>query len=431
MNNDVKTIFCNLTSTVIAELIKNAKNSICYAAPSIQIEPAKAIVELIDSTEFLIEMITISIDFDERTFRMGYGDFEAIKLLREKGVVLNNVKGIRQGLLIIDDEGYSFTPTPLYLETENHDVVNAMRLSFEQIQEALARLSPAAKAIAVAQAITAEEKKRISNLPLEIDSIEVNSESFSVVDKSLEQIPPAKFDIARQVRVFESYFQYVELSLTGAAIQRQKISIPKEIQKVGQSKELENRLTTSFEFIAKDSGFSSKSLEDELNEIRNNFSPSLGKKYGRVVLKPNKQALLDKLDELEKNLKTHQDKIKSGLQECIDNSRKQIIEYYKPIIMKSPPDSLRGRIVGEPDEKTVEEWIEMELERVFPKADKIVDEMKIEKTFKDITFETLNQSEFMEAIKAKFPKYWDKICNEFKAVGEKNDDAIILSSLKN
>jgi hypothetical protein len=309
----------------------------------------------------------------------------------------------------------------LYLEAESQEAVNAMRLSFDQIQEALARLSPAAKAIAVAQAATTdEEKKRISSLPIEIDSIEVNSEIFNVVDENLEKAPPAKFDIARQVRVFESYFQYVELSLIGAAIQRQKISIPKGIQNGGQSKELENRLTTSFELIAKDSGFSSKALEDELNDIRNNFSPLLGKKYGRVVLKSNKKALLEKLDELEKNLKIHQEKIKIGLQECIDNSKTQIVEYYKPIIMKSPPDSLMGRIVGEPDEKIVEKWIERELERVFPKADKIVSEMKIEKTFKDVTYETLNQSEFIESIKNRFPDIeWEEIYDEFKAVGEK------------
>jgi hypothetical protein len=30
---------------------------------------------------------------------------------------------------------------------------------------------------------------------------------------------PVRFDIARQVRVFNAYLQYVELKLTGAAIQ--------------------------------------------------------------------------------------------------------------------------------------------------------------------------------------------------------------------
>ena len=36
----------------------------------------------------------------------------------------------------------------------------------------------------------------------------------------IEEAPPVRFDLARQVRVFEPYLQYVELSLSGASIQR-------------------------------------------------------------------------------------------------------------------------------------------------------------------------------------------------------------------
>jgi hypothetical protein len=57
---------------------------------------------------------------------------------------------------------YIFTPTALYLEAEPHGQAasNAMRLSGQQLREALARLSPSAKEIAAAQAQTEEERER-------------------------------------------------------------------------------------------------------------------------------------------------------------------------------------------------------------------------------------------------------------------------------
>jgi len=49
---------------------------------------------------------------------------------------------------------------------------------------------------------------------------------FAAVERRLEEAPPVRFDVARQVRVFNAYLQYVELKLTGAAIQRHRLSIP-------------------------------------------------------------------------------------------------------------------------------------------------------------------------------------------------------------
>ena len=220
------TFFCHLSSSRIVEIINKADGPVCYAGPGIQLEPARAMVEA--AARFGPELVTIWIDFDERVMRMGYGDVEAVKLLREAGITVRHAPGLRSALLIADHEGFSFTPTPLYLEAEpDSEVRNALRLSPDQITEALARLSPASKAVAVALATTPEEKKRIAELPKESGSEPVDSTKLEKVDNNLKIAPPVKFDVARQVRVFEPYLQYVELKLTGAAIQRHRLAIPR------------------------------------------------------------------------------------------------------------------------------------------------------------------------------------------------------------
>jgi len=108
----------------------------------------------------------------------------------------------------------------------------------------MARLSPAAKAIASAS--DPNDKARIEKLPVEVDSAKVDDTKFAQVDARLKEAPSGKFDLARQVRVFNAYLQYVELKLTGAAIQRHRLAIPPNILKLGGSKDLEGRLRTTF-----------------------------------------------------------------------------------------------------------------------------------------------------------------------------------------
>jgi hypothetical protein len=292
---------------------------------------------------------------------------------------------LRSALIIADREGYSFTPTPLYLEAEpGSNVRNALRLSSDQVVEALARLSPAAKVIAVALSTNPDEKTRISNLPVEGNSAPVNDSQFEQVVKSLKEAPPVKFDLARQVRVFEPYLQYVELSLSGAAIQRHRLAIPPAIQKLGGSKDLEGRLRTTFDLIEKAGKLSSKPLEDALNEIRKNFTPSLGKDHGRVVLKAVKPTLVKRLEEFKKKLETHQATVRVELQKHLDDSRKQIIDYYLPRVIESPPDGWLGKsLSGKPSEDEARQWLDAELDPVFPEAEKLIQKMVLEERYKD------------------------------------------------
>ncbi len=413
-------LFCHLSSADISDLIQATKGSVCYAGPGIQREPAKAIEEV--ACRIGPELITVSLDFDERVMRMGYGDIAAVQTLREAGIVINSSPGLRSALIIVDGEGYTFTPTPLYLEAETTDRLarNALRLSPDQVAEALARLSPAAKAIAIARTTDPAEKAHIANLPIEVGGFQVDETQFRRVDENLKEAPPVRFDLARQVRVFEPYLQYVELSLTGAAIQRYRLAIPASIQKLGRSKDLEGRLRTTFSLIAKGEKLSSKPLQHALDEIRKNFTPSLGKDHGRVVLKSAKPILAERLEAFRKKLQEHQQQVGAELQKHLDESRQTMVDYYLPRVMETPPDALLGQsLAGKATENGARQWLNAELERVFPSADSLIQVMCLEERYKDVTFETLNREDFLQSVKEAFPSVdWDRAYEEFRAAGE-------------
>lgn len=108
---NTSTLFCHLSSTRIAELIRSAKHSVCYAGPGIHAQPADSMVKVAEKLG--PEMITVCVDFDERVMRMGYGDIEAVKKLRNAGITVNHSPGLRSALFTVDGEGYIFTPTHL------------------------------------------------------------------------------------------------------------------------------------------------------------------------------------------------------------------------------------------------------------------------------------------------------------------------------
>jgi hypothetical protein len=413
-------LFCSLSPVRVADMVRRAQYAVCYAAPGIQLDLAQAMVET--AGRLGQEMLTVSLDFDDRVMRMGYGDVGAVKLLLDAGMAVQSSPGLRTALIIVDNEGYIFSPTALYLEAEPTDdaTSNAIRMSGEQVTQALARLSPAAKAIAMAQAKTPEAKQLIEALAVDVVSAPITAGTLAEVTTRLTEVPPVRFDLARQVRVFEPYLQYVELSLTGAAIQRHRLAIPPSIQKLGGSEDLENRLRTTFELIEKGSKLSSKPLEDALNEIRKNFTPSLGKDHGRVVLKAAKPYLVERLTEFRTKLDAHQKTVAADLQKHLDTSREQIVDYYKARVIQARPDALLGQSLnGEISEDAAKKWLKWELDRVLPKATDLIQSMKLDERYKDVTFETLNRDEFLASVKVSFPQVdWDKAYEEFRAAGQ-------------
>ena len=72
-----------------------------------------------------------------------------------------------------------------------------------------------------------------------------------------------------------------------------------------------------------------------MNLIRKNLTPSLGKDHGRVVLKSAKPLLLIRLTEFRAKLIEHQTTVAKELQKHLDDSRTQVVDYYKARVVES------------------------------------------------------------------------------------------------
>ena len=184
---------------------------------------------------------------------------------------------------------------------------------------------------------------------------------------------------------------------------------------------MQSRLKTTFDLIERESALSSKPIEDELNDIRKNFTPSLGKDHGRVLLKAWKPLFEKRLAAVRAKLETFQAEVKEKLQEHLDSSREEIIKYYLPRVIEASPDAFAGQLLTDtPTEEDGRRWLGLQLDGVFPKAEDLIKKMELEQTYKDVTFETLNKPDFLSLIQNAFPAVnWEKAYKEFRAAGQK------------
>ena len=93
-----------------------------------------------------------------------------------------------------------------------------------------------------------------------------------------------------------------------------------------------------------------------------------------------------------------------------------MVEGLLPAVKKSTPPALQAQASGKPPAEVLRRYLDDELARVFPSAQSLIGEMKLEWVPKGVTYETLSNPEFQGRVRAAFPyENWDKPFREFEA----------------
>jgi len=178
--------------------------------------------------------VTVILDASDHTARLGYGHFDAVKMLSEEKVQVRLEPGIRLAVAIIDNSGWCFAVPPLLVDAtmEQATAFNAIQLSQPQVELVMSAM-PQGIAPGSSQDAGSSEIASTSSSAgaAEIATPEIGKEVLTPdivkkIDASLEASPPQKFDVARKVNVFNAFIEFAELKLTGVQIDRQRIRLP-------------------------------------------------------------------------------------------------------------------------------------------------------------------------------------------------------------
>lgn len=357
------------------------------------------------------EHVVVIVDGTAQAARLGYGHFDAVGQLSQAGVAIRVEPGLRLGTLIVDGQGWCFATPPLLVDATMEKAVapNAVCLMPAQV-EALARaISPPAQPL--------KEGQLDPEVQPEIGAVTAKPEALASVQAALQADPPQQFDIARKVSVFNAFVEFVELSLVGTELTRQRVALPRDLLLAVSDRDTRERLTTSFQLIDPGAtiGREAKEIRQAVDKLRKVHTRVLNP-YGSITLRSNRQRLEAAVAAVQVQVAAFAGTVKNRLQKEIDHSRKQLVQSVLPGLKAKPPEALLAGVVGKPTVEQITRWIDRQLDQAFPKVDDIVSEMRLVLTIKAVTFEMLKEPKFQAGVREAYPDVdFDKPFSEFTA----------------
>ena len=277
-----------LAETDVIEQIQQARESIRFVGPGLQKASAAALAN--QWIKLGPEAVEVILDADPELCRLGFCDGESLRILfdtaSQLGASVVHQSGIRLCVLQIDGVRIVYAPTPrLVEESKPHSAEIVLSPNpGESLQEQI--LAPRSASSAL---LTDTEVKAIEN--------------------DLKESPPQDFDLARQVRVLSTEFQFVEFSLKGAALSRKRVDVPTDLLGLAPDAETEELLRANFQLIAKADEVSGESLLKRRSEIERKYLTSIAH-YGAVILKSNREAFREECRQLDVEIAEFQKKQK-------------------------------------------------------------------------------------------------------------------------
>jgi len=422
--------FVALDARRAAEAVRAAHERVLYCAPGLDENLAGEIVNA--HRRLPSGAVTVILDIDPDQFRRGYGVFPGVLLLTEAKVEIRRQRGIRIGFLVCDDEGWVFASVPESIEqpSSSDAAPNAVRCHPEQIDKLIAAVCPREQAptppVSSDQgAVTPPESAETSRseggaATPEIGTETITKEDVVVTKKDLDLRPVKPFDVSRREQVYQSHFEFVELSLENCRVTAKKAQLPRDLLFLVRDEDLNARIAATFKLVERSAAASSKVIEAEVNQLRKDYLGSLGKKYGSVVLVARKEEFKREAQTLAAKVKAHGRSVVDDLRRDFDKSKRKLIAEMLPGLMAHPPkDLMKGILTDKPTKQDATAYLDERLSKIFPDPEKLVKDMELVLQFKAVTWQMLNDPDFHEALRNKFRAVVDRLpYDEHTAVPE-------------
>ena len=394
--------FTTATDDSLITLIDGAQNRLAFIAPGLTTPVARALAARMKELPTL--SLTVILDADAEVYRMGYGDAEALEIIRETSLNemfdLREQTGVRIGVVISDDRTMVYAPVSRNVEagSTTEEKPNAIMLD-GGTTEKLAEASGAAEG-EMEVGVTGMEPGRVAQM-----------------EEDLKANPPIPFDLTRKLRVFTTAAEFVDLKVLNYKLSTRRVSLPEEFVRVDDAdlkKRISGQLRAPLDGIGAqkviveiedeaDEEFQVDEvfIEKERREIEDQFTYVLPKK-GRVILKRDRVDFDRQIERLKQILQKYQDALKTSVEAAREGFKKQMLEEFEERWKSSPPSFLKRRSGGDHSDRIKAEIL-IRADRLFSK---IVDfaPPEVIVNYKGIVIEDIEDHDFRATLRIAMEK---------------------------
>ena len=387
--------FTAATDDSLIALIAGAQNRLALIAPGLTTPVARALAARMKELPTL--SLTVTLDANAEVYRMGYGDVEALEIIRETSrnhmFDLREQPGVRIGVVVSDNRTMVYAPVSRNVEagSTTEEKPNAIMLHADATEK-------------MAEATGAAEGE------MEVGLTRMEPDRVAEMAADLKTNPPHPFDLTRKLRVFVTEVQFIELRMPNATLNSHKIKLPPSFQKFEDESlrrdidsslkipiDLETELDISIKSYRGDETMkvNEAAIARERREIERVFIHNW-KGRGKVILRNDKDQVIKEMNRLVEIIKAYHNALKASFDDSKKAFSERLVSEFLGVWQKLPPEDLIRR--SRTDEQSCRQDIENEAEGMFQRAVTLgTTEAKI--VYKDISIEDLKDEELMDGLR--------------------------------
>ena len=233
MSSETRT-FAIASDEALVGLIAAARTRLIVIAPAPTKPVADALARRLDDLDHL--GVTIILDFDPEVYRLGFGDQDALEVIRTASAKnmfdLREQPGVRIGVIVADGTTLIYSPISKNIEAgpTSGDRPNAIVLH-------------GGVAGCIAASVGGNNSGgHNSDGTAEVGNVALDPTKVREMQENLNANPPKPFDMTRKLNVFSSMVQYVEFSASNYRLTTRQIPLPSELVAVDDD-DLKKRIT--------------------------------------------------------------------------------------------------------------------------------------------------------------------------------------------
>jgi hypothetical protein len=380
-------------SSVITDLLFLAKKEIAVSLPNINSVLAKTLIALHERDI----KVTVFLELNEMSYRQGYGEIGALEEIRNKGIVIKDRKNINLFFYLIDDSGYFNFPKSSFHEAEGvaydlcpmtHEQVCSVKFLFGLL-EMDAKIPDA-----VNESYDSDTHKRIAqNISIP------DKENVDSLVQKVKRDPPVKPNLMRILETYVSKIQFVDIKFRGSNLHIKKIKLPKDIipfKDAKLKKSLESSIRLFVDIPEKDFFKPFFIIKEDFEIVKAEYITYLQTREKNIILRDKKKEFMGEVDSLKKEVENVKRGLINKLQQEINDSRNRLRNDLTEFLIQNPGTLYVDYEMDIRKQQLVNHAIKLVARVNFPEAKQLLDEIKIEVFYYDITWEDLNNKEVLE-----------------------------------